>query len=164
MFDLATTHIGVIGLGYVGLPLAVEFGKHFPTFGLDINAARIEELRAGTDSTLETTPDELRQAHHPALYRPTEDLASCNVYIVTVPTPVDEYKRPDFRPLIGASTTVGRLLKPGDVAIYESTVYPGATEEVCVPILERESGCVSTSISSPATARSASTPATRNTG
>jgi len=140
MFDLATTRIGIIGLGYVGLPLAVEFGKHFPTSGLDINTARIQELQAGTDSTLETTPDELRQAHLLRYTARPEDLANCNVYIVTVPTPVDEYKRPDFSPLIGASTTVGRLLKPGDVAIYESTVYPGATEEVCVPILERESG------------------------
>ena len=140
MFDLATTRIGIIGLGYVGLPLAVEFGKHFPTFGLDINTARIRELQAGTDSTLETTPDELQQAHRLRYTDSPEDLANCNVYIVTVPTPVDEYKRPDFGPLIGASTTVGRLLKPGDVAIYESTVYPGATEEVCVPILERESG------------------------
>jgi UDP-N-acetyl-D-galactosamine dehydrogenase len=140
MFDLATTRIGIIGLGYVGLPLAVEFGKHFPTFGLDINAARIRELQAGTDSTLETTPEELRHAHLLRYTDNPENLANCNVYIVTVPTPVDEYKRPDFRPLIGASATVGRLLKPGDVAIYESTVYPGATEEVCVPILERESG------------------------
>ena len=140
MFDLATTRIGIIGLGYVGLPLAVEFGKHFPTIGLDINAARIQELQAGTDSTLETTPEELRQAYLLHYTDRPEDLANCNVYIVTVPTPVDEYKRPDFGPLIGASTTVGRLLKPGDVAIYESTVYPGATEEVCVPILERASG------------------------
>ena len=140
MFDLATTRIGIIGLGYVGLPLAVEFGKHFPTIGLDINTVRIRELQAGTDGTLETTPEELRQAHLLRYTDSPEDLANCNVYIVTVPTPVDEYKRPDFGPLIGASTTVGRLLKPGDVAIYESTVYPGATEEVCVPILERESG------------------------
>ncbi len=140
MLDLATTHLGIVGLGYVGLPLAVEFGKQFPTLGLDINAARIRELQAGTDSTLEVTPEELRQAKHLRYTHRVEDLADCNVYIVTVPTPVDEYKRPDFRPLIGASTTVGKLLKPGDVAIYESTVYPGATEEVCVPILERESG------------------------
>ena len=140
MFDLATTRIGVIGLGYVGLPLAVEFGKRFPTIGLDINAARIQELQAGTDSTLEVTPDDLRQAGQLRYASRAEELADCTVYIVTVPTPVDEYKRPDFGPLIGASITVGKLLKPGDVAIYESTVYPGATEEVCVPILERESG------------------------
>ncbi|RUQ32140.1 MAG: Vi polysaccharide biosynthesis UDP-N-acetylglucosamine C-6 dehydrogenase TviB [Candidatus Competibacteraceae bacterium] len=140
MFDLSTTRIGVIGLGYVGLPLAVEFGKHFPTLGLDTNAARIRELQAGTDSTLEVAPNDLRQAGQLRYTHHAEDLADCTVYIVTVPTPVDEYKRPDFSPLISASTTVGKLLKPGDVAVYESTVYPGATEEVCVPILERESG------------------------
>ncbi|HOW61232.1 MAG TPA: Vi polysaccharide biosynthesis UDP-N-acetylglucosamine C-6 dehydrogenase TviB [Candidatus Contendobacter sp.] len=140
MFNLATTRLGIVGLGYVGLPLAVEFGKQFPTLGLDINEARIRELQAGTDSTLEVTSEELRRAEHLRYTHRIEDLAGCNVYIVTVPTPVDEYKRPDFSPLIGASTTVGKLLKPGDVAIYESTVYPGATEEVCVPILERESG------------------------
>ena len=140
MFDLANTRIGIVGLGYVGLPLAVEFGKQFPTIGLDINAARIRELQVGHDSTLEVAAEELRQANHLRYTDRTEDLAACNVYIVTVPTPVDGYKRPDFSPLIGASTTVGRLLKPGDVVIYESTVYPGATEEICVPILERESG------------------------
>ncbi|MCC8998972.1 MAG: Vi polysaccharide biosynthesis UDP-N-acetylglucosamine C-6 dehydrogenase TviB [Candidatus Contendobacter sp.] len=140
MLDLATTRLGIVGLGYVGLPLAVEFGKTFPTIGLDINATRIRQLQAGADSTLEVTPEELRQAEHLRYTHHVEDLATCNVYIVTVPTPVDEYKRPDFRPLIGASTTVGRVLESGDVVIYESTVYPGATEEVCVPILERESG------------------------
>ena len=140
MFDLANTRIGIVGLGYVGLPLAVEFGKQFPTIGLDINADRIRELQVGHDSTLEVAAEELRQANHLRYTDRAEDLATCNVYIVTVPTPVDGYKRPDFSPLIGASTTVGRLLKPGDVAIYESTVYPGATEEICVPILERESG------------------------
>ena len=140
MFDLANTRIGIVGLGYVGLPLAVEFGKQFPTIGLDINADRIHELQVGHDSTLEVAAEELRQANHLRYTDRAEDLATCNVYIVTVPTPVDGYKRPDFSPLIGASTTVGRLLKPGDVAIYESTVYPGATEEICVPILERESG------------------------
>lgn len=140
MFDLSTTRIGVVGLGYVGLPLAVEFGKHFPTLGLDINAARIRELQAGTDSTLEVATNDLRQAGQLRYTSCAEDLADCTVYIVTVPTPVDEYKRPDFAPLISASTTVGKLLKPGDVAVYESTVYPGATEEVCVPILERASG------------------------
>ncbi len=140
MLDLATVRIGIVGLGYVGLPLAVEFGKQFPTLGLDINEARIRELQAGSDSTLEVEPEELRRASQLRYTNRAGDLASCNVYIVTVPTPVDQYKRPDFHPLIGASTTVGRVLKPGDVAIYESTVYPGATEEVCVPILERESG------------------------
>ncbi len=140
MLDLATTRIGIIGLGYVGLPLAVEFGRRFPTLGLDINEARIRELQSGNDSTLEVDAEELRQASQLRYTHRPEDLAGCNVYIVTVPTPVDDYKRPDFGPLIGASITVGRLLKPGDVAIYESTVYPGATEDVCVPILERESG------------------------
>ena len=124
----------------MGLPLAVEFGKQFPTLGLDINEARIRELQAGSDSTLEVEPEALREAHQLRYTSRATDLTNCNVYIVTVPTPVDEYKRPDFSPLIGASTTVGQILKPGDVAIYESTVYPGATEEVCVPILERESG------------------------
>jgi UDP-N-acetyl-D-galactosamine dehydrogenase len=140
MFDLATTRIGIVGLGYVGLPLAVEFGKRFPTLGLDINEARIRELQAGVDSTLEVSPEELELAKQLRYTNHPEYLVNCNTYIITVPTPVDEYKRPDFGPLIGASTTVGRLLKPGDVAVYESTVYPGATEEVCVPILERESG------------------------
>lgn len=140
MLDLATTRLGIIGLGYVGLPLAVEFGKQFPTVGFDINETRIQQLQAGVDHTLEVTTDELRQATQLSYTSRVEDLTACNVYIVTVPTPVDTYKRPDFRPLISASTTVGRVLKPGDVAIYESTVYPGATEEVCVPILERESG------------------------
>ena len=140
MLDLATTRIGIIGLGYVGLPLAVEFGRRFPTLGLDINEARIRELQSGNDSTLEVDAEELRQASQLRYTHRPEDLTGCNVYIVTVPTPVDDYKRPDFGPLISASITVGRLLKPGDVAIYESTVYPGATEEVCVPILERESG------------------------
>ncbi|HAO31957.1 MAG TPA: Vi polysaccharide biosynthesis protein VipA/TviB, partial [Candidatus Competibacteraceae bacterium] len=122
------------------LPLAVELGKHFPTVGFDINETRIRELLAGTDSTLEVEPEELKQSKQLRYASRAEDLQECNVYIVTVPTPVDDYKRPDFAPLIGASTTVGRLLKPGDVAIYESTVYPGATEEVCIPILARESG------------------------
>jgi UDP-N-acetyl-D-galactosamine dehydrogenase len=140
MLDLATTRLGIVGLGYVGLPLAVEFGKKLPTIGLDINETRIRQLQEGADSTLEVTPEELRQAEHLRYTHRVEDLAACNVYIITVPTPVDDYKRPDFGPLIGASTTVGRVLKPGDVAIYESTVYPGATEEVCVPILEQESG------------------------
>ncbi|MBK7540936.1 MAG: Vi polysaccharide biosynthesis UDP-N-acetylglucosamine C-6 dehydrogenase TviB [Candidatus Competibacteraceae bacterium] len=140
MFDLATTRIGIVGLGYVGLPLAVEFGKHFPTFGFDINENRIRELQAGTDSTLEVPSEELSESRQLRYTHQARDLESCNVYIVTVPTPVDDYKRPDLGPLIGASTTVGRLLKAGDVAIYESTVYPGATEEVCVPILEKQSG------------------------
>ncbi|HRD65677.1 MAG TPA: Vi polysaccharide biosynthesis UDP-N-acetylglucosamine C-6 dehydrogenase TviB [Candidatus Competibacter sp.] len=140
MLDLATTRIGIVGLGYVGLPLAVEFGKQFPTLGFDINETRVCGLVDGIDSTLEVAPEDLRQAKQLHYTSRAEELTDCNVYVITVPTPVDDYRRPDFGPLIGASTTVGRLLKPGDVAIYESTVYPGATEEVCVPILERESG------------------------
>ena len=138
--NLDNTRIGIIGLGYVGLPLAVEFGKRYPTIGFDLKVARIEELRAGRDSTRETTPEELLSASHLSFTADPADLADCNVYIVTVPTPIDRYKRPDLSPLEGASKTVGRLLKPGNVVIYESTVYPGCTEEVCVPILERESG------------------------
>jgi UDP-N-acetyl-D-glucosamine/UDP-N-acetyl-D-galactosamine dehydrogenase len=131
--------IAVIGLGYVGLPLAVEFGKQLPTLGFDINAQRIDELRAGFDRTAETTGEELAQAKHLHYTDSAGDLRTCNVYIVTVPTPVDIDKRPDFSPLVKASQAVGRVLQPGDVVIYESTVYPGATEEVCVPELERTS-------------------------
>ncbi|HHM04794.1 MAG TPA: Vi polysaccharide biosynthesis UDP-N-acetylglucosamine C-6 dehydrogenase TviB [Gammaproteobacteria bacterium] len=140
MFDLDNTRIGVIGLGYVGLPLAVEFGRQFDTRGLDINSARIAELKAGQDSSLEVTPEELREATRLSVTDQPGELADCNVYIVTVPTPIDEHKRPDLSPLIGASHAVGKLLKQGDVVVYESTVYPGATEEDCVPILEQESG------------------------
>lgn len=140
MFALENTRIGIIGLGYVGLPLAVEFGRRFPTWGLDIDAERIHELQSGVDSTLEVDSTELQQAAQLHYTDQPRDLFDCNVYVVTVPTPIDEYKRPDLGPLISASTTVGKLLSPGNVVIYESTVYPGATEEVCVPILERESG------------------------
>lgn len=134
--------IAVIGLGYVGLPLAVEFGKQFPTLGFDINAQRIAELQAGHDRTLETTAAELAQATRLRYTLDAAELKDCNVFIVTVPTPVDLDKRPDFTPLIKASETVGRALMPGDTVIYESTVYPGATEEICVPVLERASGLV----------------------
>jgi len=140
MFTLSAARIGIIGLGYVGLPLAVEFGKHFPTIGFDLKPSRIKELEAGADSTLEVSPEELKQAVHLRYTHDPRDLLDGNVYVVTVPTPIDEYKRPDFRPLIAASRTAGGLLKPGDVVIYESTVYPGATEEVCVPVLEEVSG------------------------
>ena len=140
MFDFNNVRIGVIGLGYVGLPLAAEFGKHFPTLGLDINAARIRDLQVGFDSTLEVDRETLRQAARLRYTTEPRELADCNVYIVTVPTPIDEHKRPELSPLVSASETVGRLLRPGDVVIYESTVYPGATEEICVPLLERESG------------------------
>jgi UDP-N-acetyl-D-galactosamine dehydrogenase len=134
--------LGILGLGYVGLPLAVEFGKQFPTLGYDLKPERIAELRAGRDSTGETTPADLGIARHLRYTSDSADLADCNVYIVTVPTPIDRYKRPDLGPLEQASATVGQLLEPGNMVIYESTVYPGATEEVCVPILERESGLV----------------------
>ena len=142
MFDVDKVRIGVIGLGYVGLPLAVEFGKQFPTVGFDIKPDRIAELKAGRDSTLEVEPEELGQATHLSYESEIDALRQCNVYIVTVPTPIDEAKRPDLTPLEKASETVGKVLKPNDVVIYESTVYPGATEEVCVPILERVSGLV----------------------
>src|SRR5690242_12285284 len=140
VLNLRKCRIGIVGLGYVGLPLAVEFGKHFDTTGFDVKKSRIAELKAGRDSTLEVTKQELKSATHLSF---TTDLAAmkrCQVYIVTVPTPIDEYKRPDLTPLVKASESVGKVLKRGDVVIYESTVYPGCTEEVCVPILERESG------------------------
>jgi UDP-N-acetyl-D-galactosamine dehydrogenase len=142
MFNVDQVKIGIIGLGYVGLPLAVEFAKHFPTVGFDINKARIAELKSGKDSSLEVEPAELAQAKHLIVTTDPGALESCNVYVVTVPTPIDQYKRPDLRPLISASHTVGNTLKKGDVVIYESTVYPGCTEEDCVPVLERESGLV----------------------
>jgi UDP-N-acetyl-D-galactosamine dehydrogenase len=142
MRSLAETKIGIIGLGYVGLPLAVEFGKHFDTVGLDINAQRIAELNDGFDRSLEVDADELASVERLSYTANPTDLSSCNVYIVTVPTPIDEHKRPDLTPLEKASETVGKLLSRGDVVIYESTVYPGATEEVCVPILEAQSGMV----------------------
>jgi UDP-N-acetyl-D-galactosamine dehydrogenase len=140
MFDLEKVRIGVLGLGYVGLPLAVEFGKKFPTIGLDINEARVEELRLGRDSSLEVDPEELKSVPHLTYTSNLDDLKPCNVYIVTVPTPINEHKQPDLRPLISASQALGKVLKPGDLAIFESTVYPGATEEDCVPIMEAESG------------------------
>ena len=132
--------IAVIGLGYVGLPLAVEFGKKRAVLGFDINAKRIAELQAGHDHTLETEPAELRAASLLRFSTETGDLRACNCFIVTVPTPIDEHKRPDLTPLLKASETVGKVLKPGDIVIYESTVYPGATEDDCVPVLEKFSG------------------------
>lgn len=132
--------IGIVGLGYVGLPLAVEFAKHYQTIGLDINAMRIDELRAGRDSSLEVSPDELTSARTLDFTADPADLRRCNVYVVTVPTPITEHKTPDLRPLIGASDMLGEVLSEGNVVIYESTVYPGATEEVCVPLLEAGSG------------------------
>ena len=132
--------IAVIGLGYVGLPLAVEFGKFRPVVGFDVNEARIASLRAGQDSTLEVESEELLSASQLTYTTSVDDLASYNCYIVTVPTPIDTHKRPDLSPLVKASETVGTVLKRGDIVIYESTVYPGATEEDCVPILEAVSG------------------------
>ncbi|MCA0394256.1 MAG: nucleotide sugar dehydrogenase [Proteobacteria bacterium] len=132
--------IAVIGLGYVGLPLAVAFGRRYPTVGFDIDAARIDELRRFHDHTLEMSEDELKAATQLSCSSDPADLKACNVFIVTVPTPIDDYKRPDLRPLESASRTVGKAISRGGVAIFESTVYPGATEEACVPIIERESG------------------------
>ncbi len=139
---IATARIGIIGLGYVGLPLAVEFGKKFPTVGFDRKAARISELQAGVDKTLEVDAAELKTAKKLTYSADPTALADCNVFIIAVPTPIDHAKRPDLRPLRGASAIVGKVLKKGDVVIYESTVYPGATEEVCVPLLEEGSGLI----------------------
>jgi len=138
--SLKGCRIGIVGLGYVGLPLAVEFGKQFRTVGFDIKAERIKQLKSGKDSTLECSPAELRTATMLKYSTSLKDLAKCRVYIVTVPTPIDRYNRPDLTPLVKSSETVGKVLKKGDVVVYESTVYPGCTEEICIPILERESG------------------------
>jgi UDP-N-acetyl-D-galactosamine dehydrogenase len=132
--------LAIIGLGYVGLPLAVEFGKKYPTVGFDINSHRVAELRQGEDSTLEVDEDELKSSIHLQFSTDIGDIANANVYIVTVPTPVDQHKRPDLTPLIKASRMLGKIVKQGDVVIYESTVYPGATEEDCIPLIEQESG------------------------
>jgi len=140
--SIEDSRIGIIGLGYVGLPLAVEFGKLFPTVGFDIKKDRIAELESGNDSTLETTSEELRAAKQLKYSTDRKALAECNTFIVTVPTPVGKNNRPVLTPLKGASETVGSVLKKGDVVVYESTVYPGCTEEYCVPILEQQSGLV----------------------
>ena len=132
--------IAIIGLGYVGLPLAVEFGKKRPVIGFDINVARIDALRAGVDTTLEVSSAELAAAVQLSFTADSAALAAATIYIVTVPTPIDAHKQPDLTPLMRASETLGKVLKPGDIVIYESTVYPGATEEKCVPVLERVSG------------------------
>ncbi len=129
--------ICVIGLGYVGLPLAVEFGKHFDTVGFDVNKARLAELEKGFDRTLEVEPEKLKLAKKLKYAGNIEDLKKCSIFIVTVPTPIDEYKRPDLKPVEKATETVAKVLKKGDIVIYESTVYPGCTEEICVPILEK---------------------------
>ncbi|PYB69532.1 Vi polysaccharide biosynthesis UDP-N-acetylglucosamine C-6 dehydrogenase TviB [Pseudomonas sp. LB-090624] len=140
MLSLNEIKLAVIGLGYVGLPLAVEFGKTRDVIGFDINQGRIDALRQGHDSTLEVSDAELKESTGLTYTANSSDLQACNVYIVTVPTPIDEYKQPDLTPLIRASETIGKVLKQGDVVIYESTVYPGATEEDCVPVLEKFSG------------------------
>tara|TARA_Y100001935_G_scaffold16903_1_gene12523 strand:+ start:9010 stop:10284 length:1275 start_codon:yes stop_codon:yes gene_type:complete len=134
------TAIGVVGLGYVGLPLAVEFGRKRPVIGFDTNDVRIEELSKGIDRTLETADKELSEAVYLSYTNNLEDLKDCNIYIITVPTPIDLDKKPDLAPLVKASKAIGSILKNGDIVIYESTVYPGATEEICVPILEEQSG------------------------
>lgn len=140
MLTLENTKIAIIGLGYVGLPLAVEFGKKRSVLGFDINQSRISELNSNIDSTLECSPEELKEAKYLSYSCSLEDLRECSVYIVTVPTPINEHKQPDLTPLVKASETIGKVLKQGDIVIYESTVYPGATEEECVPVLERVSG------------------------
>ena len=140
MHSIDNIHIGVIGLGYVGLPLAVEFGRKIKTLGFDINQHRIEELRNGTDRTLETDSDELASAKQLSFTSDLDDMRDCNFFIVTVPTPIDEHKQPDLTPLVKASTALGKVISKDAIIVFESTVYPGATEEVCVPIIEKESG------------------------
>ena len=140
MLTLSELKIAVIGLGYVGLPLAVEFGKKVPVVGFDIHQKRIDELKNGQDHTLEVSPEELVQSAHLTYSANLEDLKDCNFFIVTVPTPIDEFKQPDLTPLVKASTSIGKVLNKGDVVVYESTVYPGATEETCIPVLEQVSG------------------------
>ncbi len=140
MLQLDQIKLAVIGLGYVGLPLAVEFGKQRSVVGFDIHTSRIEALRQGKDSTLEVSDAELAEANQLSYSADLNDLSDCNVFIVTVPTPIDAHRRPDLTPLIKASESIGKVLKRGDIVIYESTVYPGATEEDCVPVLERVSG------------------------
>ena len=139
-FDLDKLRIGIVGLGYVGLPLAVEFGKKYPTVGFDINSARVAELESGTDATLECSSEELATAKHLSYTSSVDQIADCNFYIVTVPTPIGDSNRPLLTPLRAASETLSTVLKKGDIVVYESTVYPGATEEFCVPLLERDSG------------------------
>ncbi len=140
MKTLKNKKLSIVGLGYVGLPLAVEFGKKRNVVGFDINKNRINELKSGIDSTLETTSQELKDTVHLSYTTTLEDIKECEIFIITVPTPIDQHKKPDLTPLEQSSKSVGSILKKGDIVIYESTVYPGATEEVCVPILEAESG------------------------
>ena len=140
MLQLSDLKIAIIGLGYVGLPLAVEFGKKVPVIGFDIHQKRIDELKSGQDHTLEVSPEELKQASKLSYSADLTELKDCNFFIVTVPTPIDEFKQPDLTPLVKASTSIGKVLNKGDVVVYESTVYPGATEETCIPVLEQVSG------------------------
>tara|TARA_B110000046_G_scaffold63263_1_gene70746 strand:- start:343 stop:1608 length:1266 start_codon:yes stop_codon:yes gene_type:complete len=140
--NLDKVKIAVIGQGYVGLPLAIEFGKKYPTVGFDMNQARIEDLNKGIDHTNEASPEQLRSSKQLTFSANINDIKGCNIYIVTVPTPIDEFKIPDLNPLRGASKILGEILKKGDVVIYESTVYPGCTEEVCVPLLDKSSGLI----------------------
>lgn len=140
MMNLEEIELAVIGLGYVGLPLAVEFGKRRPVVGFDINQKRITELRSGVDHTLELSAEEMKEATQLSFEYDLKALSACNCFIVTVPTPIDEYKNPDLNPLIRASESVGKIIKAGDIVIYESTVYPGCTEEICIPVLEKQSG------------------------
>ena len=142
MKDFTDFRIAIIGLGYVGLPLAVEFGKKFKTIGFDIKTDRIEEIKDGHDSTLEVLVEDLKKAKLLTLTDNLEEISDCNFFIVTVPTPIDKENKPDLKPLLRASENIGQLLKKGDIVVYESTVYPGATEEECVPILEKESHLV----------------------
>lgn len=140
--NLENTKIAIIGLGYVGLPLAIEFGKKYETVGFDINITRINELNSGYDRTQEANSSSLKSADKLSFSIDIDQLKNCNVFIVTVPTPIDQFKKPDIRPLISASKSVGSVLKKGDIVIYESTVYPGCTEEDCVPVLEHHSGLI----------------------
>ncbi len=138
--DISSTRLAIVGLGYVGLPLAVAFGKKIPVVGFDINSGRINELVVGIDRTLETSSELLASAQYLSYTHELADLKDCNVFVVTVPTPIDNARQPDFDPLLKSSAAIGSILKRGDIVIYESTVYPGVTEEVCVPVLERASG------------------------
>ncbi len=139
LHSLKNVKLGIIGLGYVGLPLAVEFGKKYPTMGFDINTKRVRELKQGHDFTLEVSGEELADSEFISYSSDVDDLKDCNVYIVTVPTPIDKNKQPDLTPLVKASAMLAKVINKGDVIIYESTVYPGATEEVCIPQIEKNS-------------------------
>ncbi|MEY8216426.1 MAG: nucleotide sugar dehydrogenase, partial [Colwellia sp.] len=142
LHSLENVKLGIIGLGYVGLPLAVEFGKKYPTLGFDINTKRVGELKQDHDFTLEVSSEELADAEFISYSADVDDLKGCNIYIVTVPTPIDKHKQPDLTPLVKASAMLAKVINKGDIVIYESTVYPGATEEVCLPEVERHSGLV----------------------